>query len=91
MRADYEVWSEMQRDAAPEVVTLRDCRRTARKDHVCNGCGKPGIKAGDAYSYAFALVDGQPEQTRFCDGFRVHYGEGCPVQSLPTPPRAEGA
>lgn len=91
MRADYDVWSEMQRDAAPTIVSLSDCRRKARKDHICNGCGRPGIKAGDTYWYSFAIQDGEPVQTRFCAGFHGHYGEGCPAASLPTPIRSEGA
>ena len=86
MSRDYEAWNDMQRDAAPTVVTLKDCRRKARKDHVCDGCGRAGIKAGDTYTYQFFLTDGEPGALRFCADYFAHYGEGCKAD--PTPPRS---
>lgn len=71
------VYDELQAEAAPQVVTLQDRERTARKNYPCAGCRSGQIKVGDRYRYVAQLVDGELQQMRTCRGFFVHYGEAC--------------
>ncbi|HVA28821.1 MAG TPA: hypothetical protein VNF68_11610 [Candidatus Baltobacteraceae bacterium] len=55
---EREIWSEMQRDAAPTVSVWRTTLHRSRKDRVCSDC-KRTIRAGEQYSKTFFVEDGE--------------------------------
>lgn len=79
----YDVWSEMQRDAAPSVTVLKDECRKARKAYDCSGCKRRQIQPGETHNYVAEIVDGEFMVSRTCLGFYAHYGEGCEPSALP--------
>lgn len=55
---ERELWQEMQREAAPDVVVLSQKSVKARKEHTCDLCGQT-IIVGDSYEAVAFLEDGE--------------------------------
>ncbi len=79
----YELWSEAQRDAAPNVRVLSDTIRIARKPHACDTCPHP-IEPGMRYRALAMLEDGRFETSKMHD-------KPCWTYRIARPMAAKGA
>lgn len=68
--SDLEVWSQMQRDGAPDYREIAHETRRSRHERECDCCPHP-IKKGERYTHLVYTLDGKFEQ------LNAHIAMGC--------------
>ena len=73
---EREIWAELQREAAPDIVVLWDKTPKARRPHLCDACNEE-IAPGTVYESRGWREDGE-FKTEKLHRWAYQHPSGCP-------------